>query len=301
MDLLSAFIFAMSSAHIIASSHLMKGLSFKPSRLVETPWTGHIPFLLSIFSAQKPRTFVELGVHKGASFLAACQAAAAFSPNCKCHGIDTWEGDDHAVYQDGNLLYLNLCQLTSELHPPSVLIRERFEKAIDQFPDSSIDLLHIDGLHTYEAVRSDYETWLPKMSEQGVILFHDTCVKERAFGVYRFWDEIKDSYPSLNFLHSNGLGVLLVGKNQPQSVISLVELLSNEALRSDFEKCANISVDDLSLGLSGIRQSLPKLLKNPLWKMARLILRTGSDFRKLDRSLLRINRADREKAESALS
>ena len=298
MGLLLPRIVSMSSATITALPHLMNGLSFKPRLLMETPWTGHIPFLASIFSAQRPRSFVELGVHKGASFLAACQAAAAFAPECRCHGIDSWEGDDHAVYNDGDQLYLSLCRLTSELHSGSALIRGRFEEVVNQVQDSSIDLLHIDGLHTYEAVRSDYETWLPKMSQHGVILFHDTCVQERGFGVHRFWDEVKDQYPSFNFQHSSGLGVLLVGSNQHASVLGLVELLSDDALRRDFEKCADISVDDYALGLSGIRQSLPKVLGNPIWKAARLILRSGSSFRHLDRSLRRINRADTARAQS---
>jgi hypothetical protein len=301
MGLVLAHILTMSSADIIALPHLMNGLSFRPRLLLETPWTGHIPFLASVFSAQKPGIFVELGVHKGASFLAACQAATAFAPDCRCHGIDTWEGDDHAVYNDGDLLYRNLCRQTSELNSRSVLIRGYFENVVGQFADASIDLLHIDGLHTYEAVRSDYETWLPKMSEKGIILFHDTCVMERGFGVHQFWDEVKDSNPSLNFRHSSGLGVLVVGKNPSIASVNLVQALGFEAVRRDFERCACISVDDFALGLSGIRQSLPKVLGNPLWKMARLILRTGYDFRKLDRSLLRINRADKEKAESALS
>jgi hypothetical protein len=289
----------MNSATIGALPHLMNGLSFKPRLLVETPWTGHIPFLASMFSAQNPHVFVELGVHKGASFLAACQAAAVFSKECYCHGIDTWEGDDHAVYNDGDLLYHNLCRLTSQLHTRSALIRGRFEDVLDQFPNSSIDLLHIDGLHTYEAVRSDFETWLPKMSEKGVILFHDTCVMERGFGVSRFWDEIKDSYPSLNFTHSSGLGVLLVGKNQPKEVSSLVDLLNNKSLCHNFEKCASSSVDDFALGLSEIRQFFPKVQLNPLWKVGRLILRTGTDFRQLDRSFLRIQRADKKAGQSS--
>lgn len=37
-----------------------------------------------------------------------------------------------------------------------------------------IDFLFIDGDHTYEAVRNDFEQWLPHIKNGGFILFHDS-------------------------------------------------------------------------------------------------------------------------------
>ena len=86
-----------------------------------------------------------------------------------------------------------------------------FDAAAARFEPASIDLIHIDGFHTHDAVKHDFETWLSKMSDRGVMIFHDTMVKHKDFGVWKFWEEVSCRYPSFNFEHGAGLGVLAVG------------------------------------------------------------------------------------------
>jgi hypothetical protein len=73
-----------------------------------TAWNGHIPFLFLLFSLARPRTYVELGVHRGTSFLAACEAAKRFDTSTQCYGIDSWAGDAHAGRYDGDPIYEEL-------------------------------------------------------------------------------------------------------------------------------------------------------------------------------------------------
>lgn len=171
-------------------------------------WLGHIPFGMLLVDLLKPKVIVELGVQLGLSYCGFCQAVKTLSLDTKCFGVDTWQGDAHTgAYETAVLDTLR------KFHDPeygqfSTLLRTTFDEAVAQFEDHSIDLLHIDGYHTYEAVKHDYETWKDKVSPGGVILFHDTNVRQQDFGVFRFWDEIKGEYPHFEFLHSRGLGVL---------------------------------------------------------------------------------------------
>lgn len=52
-----------------------------------------------------------------------------------------------------------------------------------------IDLLYIDGDHIYEAVRSDFEAWWPRVKPDGVVIFHD--YDDRHPGVKRLVDEMR--------------------------------------------------------------------------------------------------------------
>jgi Methyltransferase domain len=208
-----------------------------PYRLTPTTWAGHIPFLFSLIRIDRPRTFVELGVWKGASFIAGCTAAARYETDTQCFGVDTWQVDAHAG-EGGETLYRSLAAMLAEFYPSARLLRGRFDDHVDKFRDGSIDLLHIDGDHTFGAAKHDFETWLPKMSDRGIILFHDTCVRECGFGVWALWEELRDRYPSLEFYHSFGLGVLLVGQNLAPLTKRLFDLWKENRSFREFFRCA---------------------------------------------------------------
>jgi GT2 family glycosyltransferase len=181
-------------------------------------WHGHIPFAFWCIEALGPRLLVELGSHKGDSYCAFCQAVDEGSTGTRCYAVDTWTGDPHAGFY-GDEVYEELRLYHDRRYGRfSRLIRSTFDDALPQFRDASIDLLHIDGGHGYEDVRQDFFSWLPKISERGVVLLHDIAVRDPGFGVRRFWEEIQRDYPSFSFLHSHGLGVLAVGARPPESV-----------------------------------------------------------------------------------
>lgn len=187
------------------------------------PWAGHIPFAFWLTSVMRPRTLVELGAYSGISYLAFCQAIRQLELPTQAFAIDTWEGDVHAGAY-GETIYQTLRQAHDAPYSGfSTLLRMLFDDALPLFANGSVDLLHIDGLHTYEAVRHDFETWLPKMSETGVVLFHDSNVYRDDFGVHQLWRELAPRYPSCHFKHSNGLGVLLIGAQQPQELLELCQ------------------------------------------------------------------------------
>ncbi len=213
--------------------HLSRPVALLTPDLITAPpsWLGHIPFALWIIEALRPRTLVELGTHTGNSYSAFCQAVRHLETATSCYAVDTWEGDPQAGYY-GEEVYRTL----SDFHDPrygsfSRLMRMTFDEAVAHFADGTVDLLHIDGLHTYEAVRHDFETWQSRISDRGVVLFHDINVRKGDFGVWKLWDELSGRYPSFTFLHSNGLGVLGVGTALPPAMNWLFEVAAEGGRR----------------------------------------------------------------------
>ena len=171
---------------------------------------------MTLIKLMKPRTYVELGTHYGASLIGAATASKSFNIPMKLYAVDSWEGDQHAGIYEGEPIYSQLKDYVSQRFQNVELVRSYFDDANARFATNSIDILHIDGLHTYDAVKHDFVSWLPKMAPDGVILFHDTCVFERGFGVHQLWDELKDRFTTLSFGHSFGLGVVFLDASSPR-------------------------------------------------------------------------------------
>ncbi|WP_128291924.1 class I SAM-dependent methyltransferase [Afifella aestuarii] len=192
-----------------------------PERIGASGWLEHTPFAFWLIDKLRPERLVELGTHTGISFCAFNQAIKQLGTATACHAVDTWQGDQHAGYYGDNI-YNELARYNEDRYGSfATLIRARFDEALAHFDDGAIDLLHIDGLHTYEAVAHDHKTWLPKVKEGGVILFHDTNVRRGDFGVHRYWAEIAEGAHAFEFLHGFGLGVLVKGEPRNEAMAAL--------------------------------------------------------------------------------
>jgi glycosyltransferase involved in cell wall biosynthesis/GT2 family glycosyltransferase len=184
---------------------------WSPELVTPSAWLQHAPFAYWLMSALEPRVLVELGTHRGFSYFAFCQAVKRLGLGTRCYAVDTWKGDEHAGFYGEEVF--KAVQAHNEAHYSafSRLVRSTFDEALAHFPDGTVDLLHIDGRHYYDDVKHDFQSWRPKLSDRAVVLFHDTNVRERDFGVHRLWAELAGAHPSFEFLHGHGLGVLAHG------------------------------------------------------------------------------------------
>jgi Methyltransferase domain len=179
-------------------------------------WGGHRRFGYDLVRNLRPDRIVELGVCWGTSFFTFCQAVKDASLQTELRGVDTWQGDENtgplgrevfAQFEDVRQAHFSSQRI--------VVTRTSFDEARRSVAPASVDLLHIDGLHTYEAVRHDWETWSDAVADGGVVLFHDIAVREGGFGVHRLWAELKSASAWAEFDHSYGLGVLFRGASPP--------------------------------------------------------------------------------------
>ncbi len=192
---------------------------------LDWPWSGHKNFAYDLIRNIKPERVVELGTHRGNSFFSMCQAVKDGNLKTELYAVDTWKGDKHAgFYGEWVFRGINLIKNTYYSELNINFVRKTFDTALDEFSDNSIDILHIDGLHTYDAVKHDFEAWFKKVRSDGIILLHDTSEKSADFGVFKLWEEIKKKFSTTEFIHSHGLGVLYKNPKKFKGISDLKDI-----------------------------------------------------------------------------
>ncbi len=201
----------------------------QPRRLSHSTWHEHIPFAMLLVDLLRPETIVELGTYYGDSYCAFCQAVSVLRLDAKCYAVDTWQGDPQSGSYGPEVLADLRAHHDLSYGSFSHLIQSTFDDALTRFADGTIDLLHIDGYHTYEAAKHDFEKWLPKVSHRGVILMHDIAETQGDFGVKRLWEEISSDHAHFEFSHGHGLGVLAKGDIKSPELEALFEAATERA------------------------------------------------------------------------
>jgi predicted O-methyltransferase YrrM len=165
---------------------------------ITTAWRGHEFFATWLVKKMQPQTIVELGVDYGFSTF-----SFGLPRIGKVYGVDAFEGDPQTGWRN---TYDDVIRVRKQLGlEDNVEIIKGYFKDVSNNWDKPIDILHIDGRHEYENVKEDFENWYRHVSDDGVILFHDTCIYTHNFGVWKFFNELQ--LPKLNFTHSAGLGI----------------------------------------------------------------------------------------------
>jgi cephalosporin hydroxylase len=154
--------------------------------------TSEVEPFLAMIARERPRTVVEIGSAEGGSLFlwsrAASESATIVSID---HPAGRWGGGRPIQRLP---LHRSLARKDQRLklfrrdsHDPSMPARlRRFLRK------GEVDFLFIDGDHTYEGVRLDYEMYRGFVRTGGFIAFHDVNhPDDDDVGVQKFWLELK--------------------------------------------------------------------------------------------------------------
>ena len=168
--------------------HRLRSCEFH-SGLGDSGWLLH-----GLVRSMKPSFCVEIGSAHGWS---SCLIALALEEN---GNGELWAFDPHIENKWSDVHpQSTLSSLTRNLKKVGVshrvhIVRNTTTDGADRLP-AQIDIAFIDGDHSYEGVRSDWELIMPRMSEWGVIVFHDSL-----------WD-VNASNPDYLLWRRDGIGV----------------------------------------------------------------------------------------------
>ena len=155
-----------------------------------------IEALLNIVNQHKIDIMLEIGTCSGGTLFL---FSHILNGNAKLISLDMPQGDFGAGYKDYKMpFYTNFAHGNQTVH----LVRAdshskaSLKKIEGLLKGVKLDFLFIDGDHTYEGVKKDFEMYSPLVRKGGLIAFHDIAIHttESGCNVHQFWEEIKCSY-----------------------------------------------------------------------------------------------------------
>lgn len=198
-----------------AFSFQYKGHSFEPLQI-----KNEIKILLEVLKKEKPKTILEIGTANGGTLFLLSKVAAK---DAKIISIDLPNGPFGGegfpdwkipIYKTFVTNKQKIHFIRSDSHNKKTL--ENLKKIIGK---RKIDFLLIDGDHTYEGVKKDFEMYNTLVKDDGLIAIHDVSYgpKENVGQVPQFWNKIKSRFKTLEITindNSVGYGIgLLFKKN----------------------------------------------------------------------------------------
>jgi len=149
--------------------------------------------LLEIVKKEKPRFILEIGTAKGGTLFLFSQV---IPDGANIISVDLPKGEFGGGYSKWKIpFYKSFAKKNQKIN----LLRanshseETFEKVKKILNGNKLDFLFIDGDHSYEGVKKDFEMYSVLVKKNGVIALHDILkhATEPECQVNKFWDEIK--------------------------------------------------------------------------------------------------------------
>jgi len=173
--------------------------------------------LMQILIEAKPKYMLEIGTANGGTLFLFSRVIAE---DAKIISVDLPGGKFGGGYSKWKIpFYKSFALPTQDMHllrmdshDPTTL-----EQVKELLNGKKLDFLFIDGDHTYEGVKNDFEMYSQLVRHGGVIAFHDIAKHppELNCNVDRYWNEIKKHYKNKELIKDRnqglwGIGVLYV-------------------------------------------------------------------------------------------
>ena len=172
-----------------------------------------IAVLFRLVQSMHPKYICEIGTLRGGTLYMWCRAAnqKATLISIDLPGSLYYTENRIKFYRQFGSDNQRLVFLASDSH-----LSETVAKVKAELEGNALDFLFIDGDHTYEGVKADFEMYSPLVRPGGVIALHDIMPRpgDPTIEVYRLWGELKQSYEHEEIIRSRdgypdlGIGVI---------------------------------------------------------------------------------------------